>query len=89
MNSLLSSKRLRWLAALIVIVNGAAPALWILLTALKGEAELTELPITYWPHAPTFANFSAAFRDQPLLTYLLNSGIVALLSTVSSLFVST
>lgn len=85
----LSSKRLRWLAALIVIVNGAVPALWILLTSLKGEAELTQLPITYLPHAPTLANFVAAFRDQPLLRLLLNSGIVAILSTLSSLFVST
>ena len=89
MTSLFSSKRLRWLAALIVIFNGAAPAVWILFTSLKGEAELTQLPITYLPHAPTLDNFVAAFRDQPLLTFLLNSAMVAGLSTVSSLFVST
>ncbi|WP_426173381.1 carbohydrate ABC transporter permease [Massilia sp. TWR1-2-2] len=89
MNSLLSSKRLRWLAALIVIFNGAAPALWILLTSLKGEAELTQLPITYLPQAPTMVNFVHAFADQPLLTFLYNSAVVATLSTISSLFVST
>lgn len=89
MNSIFSSKRLRWLAALIVIVNGAAPAIWILFTSLKGEAELTQLPITYLPQAPTTQNFVLAFADQPLLTFLLNSGIVAVLSTISSLFVST
>lgn len=89
MNSIFSSKRLRWLAALIVIFNGAAPALWILLTSLKGEAELTQLPITYLPHAPTMANFVHAFSDQPLLTFLYNSAVVATLSTISSLFVST
>jgi multiple sugar transport system permease protein len=89
MNSIFSSKRLRWLAALIVIVNGAAPAIWILFTSLKGEPELTQLPITYLPQAPTTQNFVLAFADQPLLTFLLNSGIVAVLSTISSLFVST
>ena len=89
MNTLFSSKRLRWLAALIVIFNGAAPAIWILFTSLKGEAELTQLPITYLPQAPTMQNFALAFADQPLLTFLLNSGIVAVLSTISSLFVST
>ena len=89
MNSLFSSKRLRWFAALIVIANGAAPALWILFTSLKGEAELTQLPITYLPQAPTLQNFAAAFANQPLLTFLLNSAIVAVLSTISSLFVST
>lgn len=89
MTSLFSSKRLRWLAALIVIVNGAAPAIWILFTSLKSEEELTQLPITYLPQAPTMQNFVLAFADQPLLTFLLNSGIVAVLSTISSLFVST
>ena len=89
MNSLFSSKRLRWFAALIVIANGAAPALWILFTSLKGEAELTQIPITYLPQAPTLQNFAAAFADQPLLTFLRNSAIVAVLSTISSLFVST
>lgn len=89
MNSIFSSKRLRWLAALIVIFNGAAPAVWILLTSLKGEAELTQLPITYLPQSPTMANFVHAFADQPLLTFLYNSAVVATLSTISSLFVST
>ncbi len=89
MKLIFSSKRLRWLAALIVIFNGAGPAIWILLTSLKGEAELTQVPITYLPHAPTLTNFYSAFHDQPLLTFLLNSGIVAILSTFSSLFVST
>ena len=88
MSSLLSSKRLRWLAAAIVIVNGLFPALWILTTSLKGEVELTAKPITYLPHNPTLQNFISAFRDQPLLTYLLNSGIVAISSTMLSLFIS-
>ena len=89
MNRLFSGRRLRWLAALLVIVNGAAPAMWILLTSLKGEAELTALPITYLPHAPTLENFVLAFHDQPLLTFLFNSAVVALLSCCSSLIVST
>jgi multiple sugar transport system permease protein len=89
MKTLFSSSRLRWLAALLVIVNGAAPAVWILFTSLKGEPELTQLPITYLPQAPTLDNFIMAFKDQPLLTFLLNSAIVAVLSTISSLVVST
>lgn len=88
MNGLFSSKRLRWFAAAIVIVNGVFPALWILFTSLKTESELTQKPITYWPHDATFANFVSAFQDQPLLTFLTNSLIVAGLSTLLSLFVS-
>lgn len=88
MTGLLSSRRLRWIAAALVILNGVFPALWILFTSLKTEAELTQKPITYWPHHPVLSNFLAAFRDQPLHTFLGNSLIVATLSTVLSLVVS-
>ncbi|MDO8033849.1 carbohydrate ABC transporter permease [Janthinobacterium sp. SUN128] len=88
MSGLFSSKRLRWFAAAIVILNGVFPALWILFTSLKTESELTQKPITYWPHEPTVGNFISAFQDQPLLTFLTNSLIVAGLSTLLSLFIS-
>ena len=42
-----------WLAAIIVVVNGFFPAVWILLTSLKTETELIKVPITYLPEAPT------------------------------------
>jgi len=86
--SLLSGKPLRALAALILIVNGLLPALWILLTSFKTEAELTQKPITWLPHAPTLQNYLQAFSDQPLLTFLFNSFMVALLSTILTLFIS-
>ena len=38
-----------WLAAIIVVVNGFFPAVWILLTSLKTETELMRVPITYLP----------------------------------------
>ena len=88
MTRFLSAKRLRWFAAAVVIVNGVFPALWILFTSLKTEHELTSKPITYWPEEPTLANFAAAFHDQPLLGFLINSLVVAGLSTLLSLFVS-
>jgi multiple sugar transport system permease protein len=86
--SLLHGPGLRVLAAAIVVVNGFFPVLWIVLTSLKTEAELVSKPITWWPHAPTLANYARAFGDQPLLLYMANSAIVALLSTALSLLVS-
>jgi len=79
---------LRLIAAAMVVFNGFFPALWILLTSLKGEAELVSKPITYWPANATLHNYIQAFTDQPLLRYLGNSFWVALLATVSSLIVS-
>ncbi|GIW33273.1 carbohydrate ABC transporter permease [Meiothermus sp.] len=71
-----------WLAAAIVVLNGFFPALWIFMTSIKGEAELTRIPITYWPENPTLQNYVQAFREQPLARYFLNSLVVAGFSTV-------
>lgn len=84
----LSPKALRFFAAAAVVINGFFPALWILLTSLKTEAELVSKPITWLPHNPTLQNYIQAFTDQPLLLYLGNSVLVALLATGFSLLVS-
>jgi multiple sugar transport system permease protein len=85
---MLNARNLRWFAAAIVVMNGLFPAIWILFTSLKTEVELTAKPITYFPHNATIQNFMAAFRDQPLATYLFNSVVVAISSTLLSLFIS-
>ncbi len=84
----LSPKALRFFAAAAVVINGFFPALWILLTSLKSETELVQKPITLLPHNPTLQNYVQAFTDQPLLLYLGNSVVVALLATACSLLVS-
>ncbi|MFF0952318.1 carbohydrate ABC transporter permease [Rhizobium leguminosarum] len=86
--SFLSGKPLRFIAAGILLINGMFPALWILFTSLKTEAELTAKPITWIPHAPTVQNYVQAFSDQPLHIFLFNSFMVALLSTALTLLVS-
>jgi len=86
--SILSGTPLRLIIGLILVVNGIFPTLWILFTSLKTEAELTVKPITWLPHAPTIANYLRAFTDQPLLLFLFNSFMVAILATALTLFVS-
>ena len=86
--NILEPRVLRFIAAAMVVLNGFFPALWILLTSFKTEAELVSKPITYWPHNPTLQNYVQAFSDQPLLRYLGNSAMVAVGSTVVSLFVA-
>ncbi len=84
----LSGPVLRLIVAAILVVNGLFPALWILLTSLKTEAELTDKPITWLPARPMLENYVTAFTDQPLHLFLFNSLMVALLSTALTLFVS-
>jgi multiple sugar transport system permease protein len=87
--ALFQPRGLRLLAAGLVVLNGFFPALWILLTSLKTEAELVRTPISYWPHTLTLDNYVRAFADQPLLRYLGNSLAVALGATAVSLVVAT
>jgi multiple sugar transport system permease protein len=86
--SFLSGTPLRLVVGFILLVNGLFPALWILLTSLKLEPELTRTPITWLPAQPTLHNYVQAFSDQPLLKFLFNSFMVALLSTAATLLVS-
>jgi multiple sugar transport system permease protein len=88
MNKLLEGRSLRLVAAAIVVINGFFPAVWILLTSLKTEAELVRKPITYLPHEAVLNNYVQAFTDQPLLKYLGNSLAVASVSTAVSLLVA-
>jgi multiple sugar transport system permease protein len=83
-----SAKRMTWIAGAIVVVNGFFPAIWILFTSLKTESELMRLPITIWPSAPTLANYSRVFVDQPIMTFMWNSLAVATLSTLLCVTVS-
>lgn len=76
------------LAGLVVVVNGFVPAIWIVLTSLKTEAELLRLPITILPDTLTFQNYTRVFTDQPILTFMWNSVAVATLSTLLCVTVS-
>ena len=69
-------------ALLVLVVNGFYPMVWIFLTSLKNELELTTKPITYWPANPNWNNYAEVFRAQPFAQYFLNSLIVSTLSTV-------
>ncbi|MGL4727871.1 MAG: carbohydrate ABC transporter permease, partial [Bosea sp. (in: a-proteobacteria)] len=83
-----SSKKMTWIAAIVVAVNGFFPAVWILFTSLKTESELMRLPITIWPHAPTLSNYARVFTDQPIFLFMWNSFVVAVLSTILCVTVS-
>jgi multiple sugar transport system permease protein len=84
----LHGRPLRLVAGFILLVNGLFPALWILLTSLKLEPELTRTPISWLPAMPTLHNYVQAFSDQPLPRFLFNSFMVALISTLATLLVS-
>lgn len=69
-------------ALLLVIVNGLFPSIWLLLTSLKPDSELTRLPITYLPQQPTLQNYVEVFDKNPFALFLRNSFVVSALATL-------
>jgi multiple sugar transport system permease protein len=83
-----STRAATLIAGGIVAINGFFPALWILFTSLKTETELMRVPITIFPVAPTFENYVRVFVDQPIGIFLLNSLVVASVSSALCVVVS-
>jgi len=70
------------LGLLAMILNGLFPALWLLLTSLKSEDELTRIPITYLPEHATLHNYLDVFQQNPFARFLLNSAVVSVVATL-------
>ena len=66
-----------------------APFLWLLLAAFKTGKELYSMPVQILPSAFNFQNFADAFKMQPLGSYIVNSLIVAILSTLLIIIIAS
>jgi putative chitobiose transport system permease protein len=74
--------------ALLVLLALAmlVPLLWLVSTSLKGPAEnIFTSPPALLPSQPSFEAYGRLFRDNPMLTYLLNSTIVSGLAVIANL----
>ena len=72
----------KYVAVLLVIVNGLFPAIWLLLTSFKTDGELRQLPITYLPENFTLQNYVSVFTENPFGRFLLNSAVVSVVATL-------
>lgn len=67
---------------ILMILGGIFPIVWLFLTSLKLDGELTRLPITYLPDQPTLKNYVRVFENNPFARFLLNSMVVAGFATL-------
>jgi multiple sugar transport system permease protein len=71
-----------WAAVAAITLWSLAPFLWQVITSLKPTAEVVSVPPTYWPSSPTISSYFKIFENRPFATYILNSFIVAIGTTV-------
>ena len=84
---------LKWILTLAIACGAITvffPFFWMAVTSLKTAPEIQRVPLQVAPdNWLNFANYAEVFRREPFLRYLLNSAIVASISAVSSVVVSS
>jgi multiple sugar transport system permease protein len=67
------------------------PFVWMILGAFKTGSEIRAVPPTFWPQNPTLDNFRTILNDPdlPLLLFYRNSLFIAIMNTISVLFVGS
>jgi len=84
---------LRWLVGALVAVGALAvffPFFWMAVTSLKTVPEIQRVPLQVAPDRWTnLDNFREVFQRQPFARFLLNSALIASVSAVSSVVVSS
>jgi multiple sugar transport system permease protein len=82
-------------AALYVALLGfaafmAQPFVWMVLTSVKELHEVHRIPVSWWPDDPlNFNNYVRIFTERPFGRYIINSFVVAVGATLSTLVFST
>ena len=84
------------LVGIVIAAYVLFPIFWLVLASFKSSAELTRLPITFWPQEPTLAAytdlFSSGTQSSQLLDWkrlIANSFLVTVSSTAIVLFFGT
>ena len=78
-----------WLPLVAWLTFVLAPYAWMFITSIKPPAELYTKTVRYWPSQPTLEGYRLLMESTPFLTYMRNSGIVAISTCVIALAVAT
>lgn len=76
------------LGYLVVAAIPLFPLYWLLISAVKGPEEFRAIPATWWPQAPSFEPFRQALEVLPFERGILNSFLIAGVSTASVVLTS-
>jgi multiple sugar transport system permease protein len=77
------------IAIILIVLFSLAPILWQVLTSFKTNADISAVPTVYFPSQFTLKHYIELFQRRPFLNYMLNSGFVAMTSTLLCLLLGT
>lgn len=84
-NARSSGNLFQWLIGILLAIGGIIfliPFIWMILSAIKPEAEVMQIPPTIIPKTVTLSNFSNLFENMNFGVYLKNTLIIVLFSFV-------
>lgn len=70
------------LGVALVLLFFSTPILWQILTSVKLNRDISAIPNVYLPSQLTGQHYTELFSRRPFLTYILNSALVASISTI-------
>ncbi|MBA3927013.1 carbohydrate ABC transporter permease [Listeria sp. FSL L7-1582] len=79
------SRGAKWLVGLILAVGGffmILPFIWMVLSSVKTDAEILQIPPTIWPETFTWDNFRSLFTELNFGVYLRNTLVIVLFSFI-------
>lgn len=74
-----------YLLLAVILIYILFPFYWALISSLKPEDEIFQLPLSYWPNNLTFDHYAAVLSNNLFLDALMNSAIVSFTVTIISL----
>ena len=80
--SISAAKFWLWLGISAIVIFFLAPIFWQILTSVKLNKDISAIPNVYFPQEFTLEHYAQLFSRRPFLTYVLNSALVASISTV-------
>lgn len=87
-------KKWKWGKAVVLLllslgaVTMIFPFVWMLLSSVKGQAELLRMPPTFWPERFRWENYRKVLEAIPFFRYFLNSLVTALVNTFAGIMTS-
>lgn len=85
----LTTNLLLWGAIFLIACFCLLPVLWQVLTSIKVNADIEAVPTIYLPRRFTLSHYQELFNRRPFGLYLMNSGLVAIVSTLLCLVLGT
>lgn len=90
MNDSMKHTKLSKIVVIAILIAGGMlmvlPFLWMILSSVKSDIEILQIPPTIWPKSFTLQNFINLFTQMDFMVYLKNTLIIVLFSFVGMFF---